>query len=156
MKIAVTGHRPDKLNNDYGLDGPVSILIKNHLQRCITQLEPTQMISGMALGVDTIWALLAIENNIPLLAALPCLNQESRWTKTSIELYQSIINNPLTTSVYVTEEPYNTACMQRRNIYMVDNCDVLLAVWDRSSGGTSNCIKYADSINKKKLVLYLK
>ncbi len=28
---------------------------------------------------------------------------------------------------------------------MVNNCDMLIAVWDGSDGGTANCVKYAQS-----------
>jgi len=38
--------------------------------------------------------------------------------------------------------------MQTRNIWMVDNCDLVLALWDGSDGGTGNCIKYANKIGK--------
>ena len=33
--------------------------------------------------------------------------------------------------------------MQRRNEYMVDKADTLIAVWNGTSGGTANCVKYA-------------
>ena len=49
--------------------------------------------------------------------------------------------------------------MQERNEWMVNNCDVLIAVWDGTSGGTANCVKYAESlqldirrINPKELI----
>jgi hypothetical protein len=67
MVLAVTGHRPDKLNYEYDLNGPWSKHIREKLQETINDLKPTRMLSGMALGVDTIWAMLAIENNIPLI-----------------------------------------------------------------------------------------
>jgi uncharacterized phage-like protein YoqJ len=40
--------------------------------------------------------------------------------------------------------------MQIRNEWMVDNAHIVLALWDGSSGGTGNCIKYANrkSVNK--------
>jgi uncharacterized phage-like protein YoqJ len=33
--------------------------------------------------------------------------------------------------------------MQRRNEWMVDRADKLVALWDGSWGGTFNCIEYA-------------
>jgi len=32
---------------------------------------------------------------------------------------------------------------------MVDHSDVLMAMWDGSSGGTKNCYKYAKDKNKR-------
>jgi uncharacterized phage-like protein YoqJ len=43
---------------------------------------------------------------------------------------------------------YSAAKMQIRNEYMVNACDKLIAVWDHTPGGTENCVKYAQSINK--------
>jgi uncharacterized phage-like protein YoqJ len=33
--------------------------------------------------------------------------------------------------------------MQRRNEWMVERADVILALWNGSSGGTANCVAYA-------------
>ena len=50
---------------------------------------------------------------------------------------------------YVTNGLYKPSVMQKRNIYMVDKCDRLMAVWNgKKSGGTYNCIEYAKSVNK--------
>jgi uncharacterized phage-like protein YoqJ len=38
--------------------------------------------------------------------------------------------------------------MQDRNKWMVDHCDALVAIWNGTSGGTANCVKYALSVNK--------
>jgi uncharacterized phage-like protein YoqJ len=43
--------------------------------------------------------------------------------------------------------------MQKRNEYMVDNSDIVIAVWDGSKGGTYNCVKYAEKLGKKIIVI---
>ena len=44
--------------------------------------------------------------------------------------------------------------MQKRNKYMVDQSDLVIAVWDgKKVGGTWNTIKYAKS--KEKQVIYI-
>ena len=145
MKIAITGHRPDKFGSDYELTSPLILRIKDNLQAIIDEKKPTEMISGMALGIDTLWAKLAIENNIPLLAAVPFEEQDCKWVKSSRELYRSILANPLTRKVVVCGSGYAAWKMQKRNEYMVDTCDLLIAVFDGTSGGTGNCVKYAKS-----------
>ncbi len=156
MKIAITGHRPNKLGDDYDLTSPLILSIKQYLQDMLddhmlhaTDNSDITLISGMALGIDTLWAELAIENGLQLIAAIPCQNHESLWSKASIERYHKILNNPLTTIIMVTNEPYSGICMQKRNEYMVNNCDLLVSVWDGTSGGTGNCVTYAKSVGRE-------
>ena len=39
--------------------------------------------------------------------------------------------------------------MQKRNEYMVDLADKVIAVWNGSTGGTYNCVKYAEKCGKE-------
>lgn len=155
MKIAITGHRPHRLGNDYDLTSPLIQKIKMELQALLNDYlshstgNDIILISGMALGIDTLWAELAIENNLPLIAAIPCQNHDSLWTKASKERYHKILNHPLTEVVMVTNELYSGICMQKRNEYMVNNCDILVGVWNGSEGGTANCVKYAKSVGRE-------
>ncbi len=152
MKIAITGHRPNKLGNDYDLNSPLIQWIKNEINKILVQYyyypNELELITGMALGIDTLFAKIAIENNIPFIAAIPCKNQWSKWIQKSIEIYQNILQHKNCTIYNVSTNNYSNTCMQDRNIWMVDNCDILIAVWDGTSGGTANCIKYAESVNK--------
>jgi uncharacterized phage-like protein YoqJ len=107
----------------------------------------------MALGIDTLFSLLAIENKIPFIAAIPCKDQEKMWVQKSKDLYQSILKNKLCSIQMVSFKEYDLECMNKRNEWMVDNCDLLIAVWDGTSGGTANCIKYA--VKKKKQIIYI-
>jgi uncharacterized phage-like protein YoqJ len=44
--------------------------------------------------------------------------------------------------------------MQKRNEYIVYNCDVLLFVYDlNESGGTAKCIEYARKVNKQIIII---
>lgn len=149
MRIAITGHRPNKLWNDYDLVSPGMQAIKMTLKRAIDKFNPTVIISGMALGIDMMWAELAIEHQLPLLACIPCLNQESKWPEKSQMRYRKILDYNQCTEVHVTKGSYTQACMQKRNEYMVEHCNLLLAVWDGTSGGTANCVYYARSVERK-------
>ena len=56
----------------------------------------------------------------------------------------------------VISERYFKGCMQKRNRYMVDKSDLVLAIWNGSeTGGTWNTIKYARSKNKEILYIML-
>ena len=143
MTIAVTGHRPDKLNREWNMNGPLSKKIYQELLKKIEHYKPTTLITGMALGVDILFANVAINKKIPFIAAIPCKGQENKWSDSSQKLYRRIINDPLCSPYYVTEGRFKPNCMQLRNIWMCDRADLLIAVWDGSTGGTYNCVNYA-------------
>jgi uncharacterized phage-like protein YoqJ len=152
MKIAVTGHRPNKLGNEYNLQGIYSDYIRKELSIVLEQFKIASSgnitgITGMALGVDQIFAQVCISLKIPFIAAVPCFDQDSMWPARSIALYHSLLSQAKE-KVYVTEGYYNKDCMQKRNEWMVDHCDVLIAVWDGTHGGTKNCFDYAVRTNK--------
>ncbi len=144
MYIAVTGHRPKRLGNEYDYKGPYSDYIDFELRKIIEKLKPTHMISGMALGVDTIFAHLALEKNIPLIAAIPFKGQENNWLPKNQEEYFNIINHSLTEKRYISEPGYVAWKMYKRDRWMVDNCDHLIVVWDgQPGGGTYSTLQYA-------------
>jgi len=101
----------------------------------------------MALGWDTALAEAALNNNIYLVVAIPFKGQECMWSKQSQDIYNNIISKA-NERIIVCPGAYHVSKMQIRNEWMVDHCDTLLALWDGTNGGTGNCIKYANSINK--------
>lgn len=137
--IAATGHRPQKLG---GFSDVVNDRLKALAIAYFRKTDPDKIISGMALGWDTAVALAAIELGIPLVAAIPFHGQELRWYEESQEIYHSILVSA-TEKVIVCPGSYSPASMNKRNEWMVDNCNHLVALWDGSSGGTGNCMKYA-------------
>lgn len=157
MKIAITGHRPNKLGNDYNLTSPLLMSIKETIMDVLRSecedLEKLTLISGMALGIDTLFANIAIENNIPFIASIPCQGQASVWSSETREKWNELLSKAcevVNVSGKILYEPY---MMQKRNEWMVNNCDILIAVWDGTSGGTKNCIDYA--ISKSKRIVYI-
>jgi uncharacterized phage-like protein YoqJ len=153
MIIAVTGHRPDKLGWGYELSSKIPEYNKLYqiMYNFLLETRPIKCISGMALGVDTLFACAVLkykEKYSTLLeCAIPCINHSSKWQEKDINLYNKIL---LLADIvtYVSKREYQPWLMQERNEYMVDNCDMLLGIWNGSSGGTANCIKYAKSKNK--------
>lgn len=142
--LAFTGHRPNKLGGyDYGSEENMEIYATME-QRVLT-IKPSLIITGMALGVDTMAGYIAALNGIPFVAAVPFKGQECKWPATSQAIYYDLLSKAEEV-VTVSEGGYSANKMQIRNQWMVDNCDVLLAVWNGDkSGGTYNCIQYAES-----------
>lgn len=152
MIVAVTGHRPDKLGKEYDYSGPYSQFIYDKMWKWLIENKPEKVISGMALGVDQIWANVAINLFIPVIAAIPFKGQESNWPKGSRNIYNALLKR-VSEKVYVSKGRYTAAKMQIRNEWMVNNCDLLFAVWNGTDGGTANCIRYANSVGRKIIIL---
>lgn len=151
MIIAFTGHRPDKLG-DWDPLHPVVAQVKKSIRHALAARWPAKVISGMALGVDQWAAQEAVDLGIPFVAAVPCDNHEARWPLPSKERYHALLAKAAEV-VVVRPGPYHEWKMDRRNEWMVDNCDLLLAVWDGSSGGTANCVRYAESVGRDVICL---
>lgn len=140
MKLAVTGHRPEKLG---GYSPEAAARLQAFARFQISMLAPSRVISGMALGWDTAVALATLDLGIPLVCAVPFLGQESRWPFQSQQVYKSILARAEAVEI-ICEGGYSPHKMQLRNMAMVGDCDFLLACWDGSSGGTANCVAYAE------------
>lgn len=157
MKAGVTGHRPSKLGGEYENKGPYSDYIRKQLQEVIDDLKPESMWSGLALGVDTIWAELAVENKIRLFAVVPFEGQELKWPTKAQEHYHYLLNYARNTGfVFYTASPgYEAWKMQFRNEFLVDKVDKLVAVYNGDKfGGTFNCIEYAKKVQRD--IIYLR
>lgn len=151
--IAITGHRPDKLDNDYSLKSKLIKRIKYDLNDIIGEYEPDKMISGMALGIDTLWAQMAVELKIPLIAAIPFTNQPDKWPKSSQTIYYRLLDQAAEVVNVSKKVNFQPEFMQLRNQWMVDNCTLLIGVFDGTPGGTANCVTYARSIKRKRIIL---
>lgn len=142
MIVAVTGHRPDKLGG-YEFHNPKRVWVRDRLREKLLEHKPDHCISGMALGVDQDFAYVCIEMAIPFTAAIPFVGQESKWPQAAQQFYRELRDKAVSV-VVVSGGGYAAWKMQTRNEWMVDHCDLLIAVWDGTDGGTGNCVKYAD------------
>ena len=103
----------------------------------------------MALGIDQWAANICIKLGIPFTAAIPFLGQEKAWPESSQKTYHLLLKKS-SSQVIVCEGGYAANKMQIRNEWMVNHCNVLIAVYNGDkTGGTANCVAYAKSINKE-------
>lgn len=144
MIIAGTGHRPDKLGG-YS-DGATQRLVRV-ARKSIEHLSATRVITGMALGWDQALAIACLELGIPFVAAIPFEGQEGKWPARSQALFRQL-REKADEVVVVSSGGYSVEKMQIRNVWMVDHCDRVLALWNGTSGGTRNCLDYARSVKK--------
>lgn len=140
--IAATGHRPQKFG---GFSNDVRLKLMGIACEFLISEEPDKVVSGMALGWDTVFAEAALQLKIPVLAAIPFIGQESRWPNHAQDKYREVVSRCET--YYVSSgDPWgldHRGLFQRRNIWMVDHCTSLCAMWDGTNSGTANCINYA-------------
>lgn len=148
--ISATGHRPDRLG---GYSNQVLNRLTDLAIAYLSRSQPTKVISGMALGWDTAIALASLKLEIPLIAAVPFKGQDRKWSSDDVMRYHQILKES-SEIVIVSEGGYSPAKMQIRNVWMVDRCDHLVALWNGSNGGTGNCVKYAQSKGIKTINLW--
>jgi len=139
-----TGHRPNKLYQGY--NGESFILKAIEQSKCLDNIQ--YGISGMALGFDTALAIMFTKYNIPWIAAVPFKGQESIWPISSRKKYIDLLSKAVKV-VYVDElnnhqDKTIPVKMMERNEWMVDNSNMVIALWNGTSGGTKNCITYAN------------
>src|SRR5206468_2788838 len=77
-------------------------------------------------------------------AFVPFKGQELKWPKPAKDTYYWLLERAGLV-FYTSEGGYEEWKMQQRNEVMVDNCNVVLALWSGQPGGTANCIEYAES-----------
>lgn len=151
MIVSFTGHRSQKIGG-YKIPNKVFNYITQELKRTLIELKPKKAVSGMALGWDQYAAQTCIDLNIPFIAAVPFIGQEKIWPQSSKDTYNQLLSKAIET-VIVSEGGYSPVKMQIRNEWMVDRCQILIACFDGSKGGTYNCIEYAKSIGKEIILI---
>lgn len=144
MIISATGHRPDKLG---GYDPHTSKRVLDFATGVLKHHQPSTVISGMALGWDMAIAQAAVNLHIPFLAYIPFIGQELKWPLAT-RLYYKALLQQAQLRVVVSEGGYSKAAMQKRNERMVDDSELVLALWNGSPGGTQNCLHYAMLIDR--------
>ena len=119
----------------------------------LKRVKPATVISGMALGWDQALAQAALNLDIPYYAYIPFNGQESKWPVNSQDVYRFLLNKA-DHIVECSEPGYAVWKMQHRNECMVKDADVVLALWNGSSGGTANCVDYAEKVKKQVVNLW--
>lgn len=138
MLVGITGHRPERLGPNWPV---VERWIAGKLEEYKARGERVSLITGMARGVDQIAATTAIDEGVGVRCYFPFPRKFS-----NLEDYV-ILNAEVTR---FEQNAYTPDVYLRRDRRIVDDCDVLLVVWDGvKSGGTYYTYKYALEKGKK-------
>ena len=134
---AVTGHRV--LKSDFNREKLYLALDK------LAQGGIDTFLVGMAVGFDTecFKCLEKIRNTRPIkiIACVPCPKQDLHFTAEQKAEYRRMLS--VADETVMISETYTNKCMFLRNMFMVDNCSVLLAYITENKGGTFNTVNYA-------------
>ncbi len=159
---AFTGHRPKSFSFGYNENTEEFLQLKNRIRNSIIQLcngGCRTFYCGMAEGAD-LWCgeiVLELQNHyeppLEICAVVPYLSQPNKMTEKNQERYRRIMNNAK--ERFLVSREFSEACFLKRNRFLVDNADAIIAVYkdgeDRT--GTGQTIRYAKK--KRKKILYV-
>lgn len=156
MKVAGTGHRPQRLGLSYS-EADLSLLT-SFLVKEIGRLPrwPTLVLSGFAQGFDRALAEAALSLDIPVHAYLPCDSQDARWPPEAQASYRETLARCAEVTV-VCPGPYAGWKFARRDMELVRNSDLLLALHDgnwSSSSGTGITVGFARQVGRPTIDLW--
>lgn len=174
--IAFTGHRPEKLGG-YDWSTPhnrrIGLAIKKAILKEIDSIQETnfEFYFGGALGADQMAFEIVdfIQSkrpdlNIKKIVCVPFKSQPIKWPQKSKEKYYEQLEKAEEV-VYVDtvdgyklptikEGIYHPTKLMRRNVYMVNHCQTLIAIYNGcNSGGTAQCVEYAKKENKNLIII---
>ena len=152
---AFTGHRPSKYPYLGQPESEPYALLRSRLEEAVIHLTEegaAHFISGGALGVDMLAAELIVElrQDNPLLTlemALPCPEQAARWRREDRLRHELLCEEA--DVLTVISEFYTPFCMYERNRFLAESCDILLAVYDGTPGGTRMTVGLAYDAGKR-------
>ena len=138
MKIALTGHTTARMR---GKDEAVNDWLKVVLMD-LSIGDEDELLCGGAEGADTLFGECAfLFPHVKLKLCLPIKGYRGH----ALDVLKQRAND-----IFWVSEVWEKGLNTKRDHYMVDNCDVLLAVWDGiKDGGTWRTIQYAQKRKKK-------
>lgn len=136
-QISFTGHRHLKYKD-----------VVSHLESIHRDHPNASWIVGGAVGLDSHAAEFAMSHGIKfsLILPFPSPVMTKFWSPAQRDVLARSVKQ--CSHLSVLAPAYDKAGYQARNVRMVDMSDMLVAFFDGSPGGTANCVRYAQSVNK--------
>ena len=91
--------------------------------------------------------------NVKLIACIPCYGQERYFTEKDKKRYVEILQRA--DEKIILSDTYTPDCMLKRNRYMCDNADVLIAYLRQNKGGTAYTVQYFTKRYPAKEIIYI-
>ena len=149
LRCAFTGHRAQKLPWGFDELDPRCLDLKQRIYDTAEAVYTAgfdSFLCGMAEGCDLYFceAVLSLRSEHPEIcieAAIPFAGQADRWPAKERDRYARLLSQ--CDAVTVLQEAYSPGCMMKRNRYMVDHTELIIACYDGQTGGTLNTLRYA-------------
>jgi len=142
FKVGVTGHRDLS-------DFDAIILferVASELMQLKAKRERVQLISSIAEGADQLCAQVGLSLGYELICPLPFQRYREDFSGRALEIYDCLLQQA-SHSFNVADESDRNAAYLNAGKYVVNHCDVLIAIWDglpqKSSCGTEKIVTYA-------------
>ncbi len=151
MKISFTGHR------EFDESGLVQPLKQSIIQLCDLSPDVPIFYCGMAVGFDIAAAEAVLELRrggveLRVVAVVPFKDQAKYFATVDQRRYEHVLSE--VDEVVILSEDYDAMVYHRRNDYLVEQAELIVAYYDESSkGGTHYTVKSAK--RKKKGVVNL-
>ncbi len=162
ISCCFTGHRPEHL--PWGRSDTRQDCLDYYLKLCRATEEMIEagcriFYCGMAQGIDAMAAQIVLglrearpELGLKLVAVCPYAGQASFWSAKDRQLHKLLLS--LADEVVTIEPAYTPSCFHRRNRFMVDRSDYVIAGFDGyTKGGTASTVAYAKRRGKQILVV---
>jgi len=155
--VCFTGHRPKKL--PFAESSPAFFALSERVYAELLSLcgeGANTLYFGMAEGCDLMFGECAVRlrnvfPHVKLIAAIPFRGQAAKFSAGSRARYRALLD-AADECVLAGGDP-GRGCMRRRNEYMVDRSERVLAVFDGSPGGTAYTVAYAKRQGKAVTVI---
>lgn len=161
---AVTGHRPSrfkfKYSEDYSLCKKIKRAMFNQFKKLYDEQGVRRYYVGGALGVD-MWAgelILRLKEqpgygDIELIVVLPFEGHDAKWDERSKRRMDFLLRM-CSDCVIVGKENCRESYI-KRNCYMVDHADYLVAVYDNERNSRSGTVQFVKYARKKQIIIIL-
>lgn len=161
---AVTGHKPTrfkfKYQEDYSLCKKIKKQMTEQLKYLYDEKEVRKVYIGGTLGVEMWAGELALRlkeipgyEEIELVLVIPSLDMDWKWDERSRKRLEFLKRHSVECIVIGTQECRDNYI--KKNCYMVDHADFLLAVYDNERGANADRLQAVGYAEKKKKEIIL-
>ncbi len=149
-RVGITGHQQ--------IPADAIPYIRQQIRITLAKLRPpVEGFSSLADGADQLFARILLELGGRLHAVIPSENYESTFDDSSLAQYRKLREEASGIEQLPFEEP-DEAAYDAAGRRVVENSDILLAVWDgkpaRGRGGTADAVAYARAQHIRVLVIW--
>ena len=149
-KCAFTGHR--NLGDDFPTDKLRQAIVE------VVKRGITTFYCGMACGFDMLAAECVLEckkiyPQVKLVACIPCADQDLYYSQADKKRYAELCKK--SDEIVTLSEHYTRGCMYKRDRYLADCVDMMIAFCVKEKGGTAYTVKYFKKSKKNGEIIFI-